>query len=274
MTNTNELPLPVIDALPLGAHRLMSLTDEALFQACGVRIAYFRRDGGVSAGQFASLNCSFDVGDSPQAVERNLGRVCQALGVPNAVPHMLHQVHGADIVRVHAQVNGGVQSGQVREDADGLLVEERDAVALLISADCPLIVVVSPTGRFVVVHAGWRGTVAGIAGKAVRELARLDACDPSCYNAYIGPHIRSECFQVQADVKQRFLDEYGWQCVTDECHVSLAAAIMQDLMRNGMDASRIADSGICTKCNSQRYFSYRATEGKCGRHCAAVVRLR
>ena len=273
MASTNELPLPVLDALPLGAHRVMALTDDALFQACGVRIAFFGRDGGVSVGQFSSLNCSPDVGDSPQAVKRNHGIVCEALGVPDARLFVPCQVHGVDIVQVGESAGEGALRSQERQTADGLLVAQRGVVALLNSADCPIVNVVSPTGRFVIFHAGWRGAVAGIAGKALQALVQLDAGDPSGYNAYIGPHIRSECFQVQADVSRRFLDEFGQGCVPDDRHVSLAAAITQDLTRNGMDISRIADAGICTKCNPDRYYSYRATDGKCGRHGAAAVRI-
>lgn len=273
MTPSYELPLPVLDALPLGAHRLMALTDEALAEVCGVRIAFFGRDGGTSTGQYASLNCSPSIGDDVHSVERNHALVCEAVGAPGVKPVVPFQVHGTDIVAVTEDACLDDARERAREGADGLLVEQSGVVALLNSADCPIVAVVSPTGRFAVVHAGWRGAVAGIAGKAVCELSRRCDHDPSLCNAYISPHIRSECFQVGEDVAQRFADRFGSECIAEERHVSLARAIGIDLIRNGMDAARIADAGICTKCNPGRYYSYRASEGKCGRQATVVMHV-
>ena len=402
------LPLPKLDALPLGAHRLLRyedgtnntsscraeavsegadngrtkagngasimavgeshdgalpvLTDEALFEACGVRIAFTGREGGVSEGPYAKLNCASHVEDDEQAVLRNRQIVLDALGVPNARLIVPNQVHGTNVVCVGGpddratatgstaassanpsatyQAHGtnavceGGSAGTVNTDgfmapnqvlgaddahigdstgtanaagqsvadpatsaaadlivpvagkvlsvsdaleeaaegADAIVVKVPEVAALLNYADCLSLIIVAPSGSFAVVHAGWRGAAAHIASKAALELAEQTGEDPSQLNAYIGPHIRSECFEVSAEVAEQFAAEFGASVVVGKRHVSLARAVACDLESAGMSPQRIADCGICTKCNPDRYFSYRATNGRCGRHSAAAVR--
>lgn len=268
-----QFPFPVLDALPLGAHRLVALTDEALFEACGVRVMFTGREGGVSAGAYSSLNTGSHVDDDPVAVERNRRLVLEAAGAPDAPLVVPNQVHGTNFVNVPSAEGVRAAMAEAAEGADGVLVDVPGVAALLNFADCLPLVIVSPSGRFAVAHAGWRGAVAGIAGKAARVLAEGDACEPGEFNAYIGPHIRSECFEVGEEVAARFAAEFGNAVLEDERHVSLAAAVAADLVRVGFDARRIADCGICTKCHSDRYYSYRASNGECGRHAAFAVRF-
>ena len=289
MACTRELPLPVLDALPMGAHRLKVLTDEALAHACGVRIMFTDRSGGVSAGQFSELNLSPDVGDDVLAVERNIQIVREAAHAEAAGLIALEQVHGTRVVTVDASGETGgptdgrpaaglvqdpmeIAGGCGRQKADGVIVSGLDAAVLLISADCPLVVVVSPSGRFAVLHAGWRGAVAGIAGKVVTRLAHADSYTPADFNAYIGPHICTDCFEVGEDVAHRFVEAFGPASVPRERHVDLAQAIATDLANRGMNVSRILDANLCTSCHSHRFFSYRATGGACGRQGVFVVR--
>lgn len=281
MDSKAALPLPTLNALPLGAHSLLVLTDPALFERCGVRIAFTGRAGGVSEGCFASLNCGGAVGDEPQAVAENRRRVAQALGAEGAPLLVPKQVHGTSLVTVDSVEDEALAAAReaALAGADGLVVAVPDVMALLNFADCLPLILVAPSGRFAVLHAGWRGAVAGIAAKGLRALCQLDPCDPAEVNAYIGPHIRSCCFEVGPDVAKRFQDAFDSErlpglaaAVPDADHVSLAAAVTRDLVGAGVLPERIVDAGICTQCNPERYFSYRATQGHCGRHTAAAFR--
>ncbi|MBR0404340.1 MAG: laccase domain-containing protein [Eggerthellaceae bacterium] len=272
MAGRTQLPLPQLDALPLGAHRaLRALTDEGLYEACDVRIAFTNREGGVSEGPYASLNCGAHVEDDPAAVARNRQIVLDALGTPNAKLIVPNQVHGTNIVCV-GQGNADEVQDKAAEGADALVVIAPDVAALLNFADCLPLIVVAPSGAFAVGHGGWRGAVAHIASKAALELAAQTGEDTAQFNAYIGPHIRSECFEVGVEVAEQFAAEFGASVVEGERHVSLARAVACDLVAAGLEPQRIADCGICTKCNPDRYFSYRATQGCCGRHSAVAVR--
>ena len=249
------------------------LTDQSLFEHAGVRIAFAGRAGGVSTGPFASLDTASHVGDDPACVERNraiLMEACGCAGAPLVVPL---QVHGTHVVNVAGAADAARTQAEADEGADAVTVTAPGAVALLHSADCLVLCVVSPTGRFAVAHAGWRGAVAGIAGKAVRALVEADrqaeagACgDPSGYNAYLGPHIGAECFEVSVDIARQFQDAFGERAIASYRHVDLAGAVAVDLIRAGICEHRICDCAICTKCNADAYYSYRAAGGECGRH--------
>lgn len=262
--------MPVLKERKLGG--ISALTDEALFEACGVRIAFTGRAGGVSTGPYASLNTGDHVEDDLACVLRNRAIVMDALGFPGASLVVPKQVHGAEIVKVASPDD--VPSAQERASAgaDAVMVEAPGVGALLNFADCLPLILAAPSGRFAVVHAGWRGALAGIAGKAARELAQAEGAGVAAeLNAYIGPHIRSECFETNGEVAAQFADAYGADVLADDRHVSLARVVSNDLARAGVSRDRIADVGICTVCNADRYFSYRAADGICGRHAAVAI---
>lgn len=272
-----SLPLPALDARPWGAHRLFLHTDDALFDAVGVLIAFTGRAGGASVGAWEGLNLGTHVKDDPAAVAENRRRLMDVLGVADAPLIVPNQVHGTNLVDVDSASADDVEAARAaaQEGADGIVCGVSNVAALLCFADCLPLVIVSPTGRFAVAHAGWRGAVAGIAGAAVRRLAHADAAQgiaPASYNAYIGPYIHVECFETGADVAQRFVDAYGADVAPDPRHVDLGRAVATDLVRAGCSPDRIADAGACTRCNPDVYYSYRASGGVCGRHGAFAIR--
>ena len=271
------LPLP--NLVPWDQGGLFLLADRGLERATGVCVAFAGRLGGASAGPYATLNLGGHVQDAVDAVQENRRRLLAALGaegMPLVVPN---QVHGTRIVAIDDASDIEDACAAAAEGADGLLVGVPDVAALLCFADCVPVVLASPTGRFAVVHAGWRGAVAGIAGKAARLLAARDAAElgiaPSAaaarLNAYLGPHIHAECFETGADVRARFVDRYGADVAPDGRHVDLARALECDLAGAGLTAERILDAGACTACRPDDYFSYRASGGICGRHGAIAV---
>ena len=269
------MPQPRLDALPLGAHSLSVLTDEALFAACGVRVAFTGRQGGVSAAPYASLNTAGHVGDDMANVERNRAIVLESLGCEDAPCIVPNQVHGANIVHVESSADVPRAAAEAKEGADAVLVEACDVAALMNFADCLSFIIVAPSGRFVVGHAGWRGALAGIVGKAARELVAAGSpdCDvPEALNVYIGPHICADCFETSAEIAAQFADAFDADVLKDDRHVSLARAVETDLARAGVSPDRVVDSGACSVCDNDRYFSYRV-EGVCGRHAAVAVRI-
>lgn len=267
---------------------ISAYTDEALYAATGVRIAFTTRDGGVSEGPYASLNLGSHVNDDLASVEENRRRVQQAFsceGMPLIVPN---QVHGDEVLELGASDELGESLSlaeaqrlalRAREGADGLVVNAPNVAALLCYADCVPVIIVSPTGRFAVVHAGWRGVDNLISVKAVRAMALadeplLDAEAASVYNVYIGPHIGPECFETGADVHARFVSQFGEACAFDGTHIDLAEGLRIQLEKAGVDRARIYDLAKCTVCENGEFFSYRGQGGTCGRHGAFAVRVR
>lgn len=278
----NTLPAPHLDARPCGARRISMLTDQALFDACGVRVAFTGRAGGVSEGAFASLNLGAHVQDNLDHVMENRARVMEALDAPDTSVIVPNQVHGTTIVDINSASAAQLVAAQQRAQAgaDALAVSVPGVAALLCFADCTPVIIVSPTGRFVVAHAGWRGVVGNIAVLSAQRLAQADgACGTDQvranlggYNVYIGPHIHACHFEVGQDVADTFRSRFGATCIEGQRHVSMLDALRTSLVAAGVDAARICDEGICTQCNSQAYYSYRASGGTCGRHGAVAFR--
>src|SRR5262249_39887769 len=157
--NGADLPAP---AMPPGP-RLPVLQVEGWEAIPDLVHGFYGRRGGASEGVFAALNLSVRVGDSPQAVEENWCRLTHALGGASRVVTM-RQVHGADVATVD-------DAGAAVEEADALVSRARGVVLGVLTADCVPILLVAPHERVVAaVHAGWRGSVAGIARRAVQHL--------------------------------------------------------------------------------------------------------
>jgi len=257
---------------------IVAWTDEALLAKARVRVAFSERAGGVSAGGYASLNLATHVEDDPDCVRANRARLMEALsldGLPLVVPK---QVHGERVVALKKPDVAAVESfrAEAEKGADALLVAVRGVAALMNFADCVPLVIVAPSGRFCVVHAGWRGVENGIAVKALHQLMLGEpglSVDASCVNVYRGAYIHAECFEVGEEVRDLFIERFGASVAPDDSHIDLGRALDLQLVKAGVSAQRIADVGACTVCDNGHWFSYRAQGGICGRHAALAVAL-
>lgn len=256
---------------------LEALTDEALFRQTGVRIAFTGRTGGVSTGPYASLNLGAHVKDDPACVGENRRRAMEAFGAEGFPLIVPNQVHGDVVLTVDEPAAVPCIQKAADEGADGIVVTCAGVASLLCFADCMPVIVVSPSGAFAVVHAGWRGVMAQIAAKAVGALLEADRAQgegttADMLNVYVGPHIQAECFETSSEIHDEFVRTFGSACSAGPRHVSLVAAQRESLSRVGVDMRRVADAGICTVCCNDAYYSYRAQEGVCGRHGAFAFR--
>ena len=277
MACLNRLPYPHLEQHTVNA--IYFLTDDALASSVGVYAGFTLRFGGVSKPPYDSLNLATHVDDDARAVAQNRQLLLDALGVSQAPVLVPNQIHGTNLVTVDCgdAEAWDTYAQQAAEGADGIIVNVPEKAALLCFADCLPAIVVSPSGRFAVLHAGWRGALAGIVGKAVREMALRDKNAGFCvgaasYNLYIGPHICASCFEVSAEIARQFSEAYGSAVLLDGRHVDLAAAVAADAQRAGLDPQRVAYADECTVCNGDRLFSYRASGGVCGRQGAFGIR--
>lgn len=256
-------------------------TDEALFDATGVRIAFTTRQGGVSKPPFDTLNVGTHVSDDARAVQENRHRIMEELHGSTTRLIVPKQVHKDTFVCLDHRDDLHVRSDEAEQGADGVVIEIDEVAALLAFADCVPVILVGPNASFAVVHAGWRGVDNRIAVKALKTLAAREALRSGCSleaycaqtNVYIGPYIHAECFEVSADLAHHFADEFGSSCLFDERHVDLGAALRIQLTQAGVDPARIADLDRCTVCNHETFYSYRTDDGQTGRHAAVAVRL-
>ena len=198
--------------------------------------------------------------------------LARMLGCPHANLVACQQVHGTAIQTVDSPV--GVRRVN---DVDGLMTATPGIGLVIRVADCVPLLLYSPEiPALVVVHAGWRGTLQGIAGRAVARLAQTYGCQPGLMRAGIGPSIGPCCFKVGAAVADAFIAACGprhpciWHTETG-CHIDLGGCIHQQLTDAGLDHENIETAGLCTACNSDIFFSHRREQGKTGRFVLAAI---
>ena len=239
-----------------------------------VDFAFTERSGGVSKEPYASLNLGLHVGDNPACVAENRRRVLLALDAAGLEPRLLtaNQVHEDAVVVVSAA--GEEALARAREElaagADAVVCTVPDVPVMLLYADCTPVVLTAP-GAFAVVHSGWRGTYARIAAKAACVLAREAGCDPSAVSAFIGPHILGDEYEVSAELLQKFALQFDNIELTGSRCLDMSAVIRISLEEVGVLPCAIHDAHLSTMRLNDRFFSYRAEGGTCGRHGAVAL---
>lgn len=272
----NELELP--ELVRCDTSGISFYTDEKLFDATGIRIAFTTRKGGKSRGEYAGLNLGLHVEDDEHAVLANRGIVLEALHAPSKVITVCpNQVHGNHVCVISSLNEASLDAAiaEAHDGADALVVTCQNICAMLCYADCVPVILATSSGAFSVIHAGWRGVASRIVEKAAHCICSVTGCDPASINAYIGPYIHKECFEIGADTFKIFEREFAQDkekvCVGKD-HIDLGAAIRATLIGSGISNGRISDLDKCTSCSTDEFFSYRASGGKCGRHGALAFR--
>ncbi len=236
----------------------------------GVSFAFTERTGGVSRGDFASLNLGSSCGDDPAAVAENRRRALAAIGAGDLAGRLVcpRQVHGARVVSVTSSDDASVRVAQREAEAgaDAVVCAARDVPVLLCFADCVPVVLVAP-GGFAVAHSGWRGTMARISAATVRALCEATGAAAEDVRAYVGPHVLVDDYEVSEELAASFASEFGPQVVRGR-RLDLSRAIALTLEEEGVAPDAVAWCAASTASSTDRFFSYRAEGGSCGRHGA------
>ncbi len=194
------------------------------------------------------------------------------------------QVHGADIREVK-NFSDAKPAEDARGDAvycDAIVSDARGVMAGVKTADCvPILIGDSQTGAFAAVHAGWRGTVASVAIKALERMSTEYATKPRDITVAIGPAAGACCYEVGSEVIDAFGEHFpnatGLFNSTREAHacVDLIKANRAQLISAGVDAENIYSAPLCTMCRTDLFFSYRREKnlyGKVGRLMSVIGR--
>ncbi len=231
------------------------------------------RHGGVSRGQYATLNMGRGLGDDAAAVEENVQRVCRSLGLRREHLVSPRQRHTANVRQVDASDRGAIYDGY-----DVFVTDAPDVPLLMVYADCTPVVLYDPRRHaLALVHSGWRGTVLGAARSAVQAMSSAFGSRPADLVAAIGPSIGPCCYEVGDDVadavRSTWADAGGLLTKgdNDRSRFDLWQANERWLRDSGVE--QIEVSGLCTACHTDDFYSHRAEAGRTG-HFAAVVGLR
>lgn len=228
----------------------------------GIQAAISLRNGGVSQGDFASLNPAAHVGDDIEAVSANRAIIRQQLGLP-AEPVWLNQVHGIEVVRADHVVG--------TPDADASYTRESGVVCVVLTADClPLLFCGDGGAVIAAAHAGWRGLHAGVIDQTVK------AMNCKQLQVFLGPAIGPADFEVGDEVREAFV-------ARDSTNVGAFVAVApgkwladiyqlarNNLQRLGID--QIAGGDCSTVSDPQRFYSYRRDGARTGRMASLIWR--
>jgi YfiH family protein len=225
----------------------------------GLRHAFFDRDGGVSEGDFASLNCGYSSGDDAQLVTENRARALRRLDLAPEGLCTARQVHGAEVL-----VARRAEPGRPRMAADALVTDRAGLTLGVLSADCAPVLLADPAARVIgAAHAGWRGALSGVIEAAVRAMVELGA-RPERITAAVGPCIGKSSYEVGPELYEGFVAEDPRSAAlfepvagSDRLLLDLKGYALLRLARSGVDDwIALADD---TFADEERYFSARRT---------------
>lgn len=235
-----------------------------------VRHGFSTRNGGVSSlAHTAAMNLGYGRGDPDETVGENLRIFKEKTGMDGAPVVSAHQAHTKKVVYADGSVT-------CFDNVDGFVTDKPDVALFVKTADCQPILLCDEKARIIgACHAGWRGTVAGIAAETVAAMSRIGA-DPVNIKAACGPCISVCCFEVGrdfVDTAAYFCDEF-LQFITKEngkYHADIKAMNKHILMCAGVPEENIFVSPDCTCCDPGTFFSHRYSKGVRGTLGSAIM---
>ena len=238
------------------------------------------RPGGVSPPPYDALNLSFNVGDEPEKVRHNRKRLAAAAGIPLTSLTLARQVHDDQVSIVTKDMRG--EGAMDHEDAigetDAMVTNVPEICLMILLADCVPILLFDPSKRVIgAVHAGWKGTLQGVAQKTVKVLHAAFGCSPADLIVGIGPSIGPCCYEVGPDVVSAVKEAFG----NDQDLIrrtpshgkglfDLWKANLNQLISAGIPGKNIETAGVCTCHHGDRFYSYRYDKGRTGRFGAGI----
>jgi YfiH family protein len=255
----------------------------APLEAAGFANGFSTRNGGVSAMLGNSLNLAGFNEDSAENILENRRRFLKLFPGQWALAGCW-QVHGAD-VRLVKNLFDAKPAEDARGDTvycDAIVSDAPGVLAGVKTADCVPILIGDPQTRaFAAVHAGWRGTLAEVATKALSQMVKNYNTKPDGVVIAIGPAAGACCYEVGSEVINAFGDRFTNSAElfnpthADHACVDLIKVNRAQLTSAGVNEDRIYSAPLCTMCRTDLFFSYRREKnlhGKVGRLMSVIGR--
>lgn len=263
--------LDIVDQVPV-------LTMEG-FRLPGIRAGFSTRLGGVSSGIYASLNLALRIGDDETDVLTNYERFGNALGVDHRRISCPDQVHKTRIlVAGETDAGDGILRDKTHQEIDAQITDVKELPLIVFAADCVPILFADPVHHVVgSAHAGWRGSVAGIAAKTVKKMQEVYGSEPADILVMIGPSAGPEGYEVDETVAREVrtcgIREEEVLLPSERpghSYLNLWELNRQLLCGAGVSHEHIHIMGISTLQYPQFFFSHRRTEGKRGLNAGII----
>jgi polyphenol oxidase len=263
---------------------------EQLAEIPGLVHAVFTRLRGFSAAPFAGLNASSVTGDDPMVVARNKAEIISTLGLPLVATKPVHggavAIIGRETAAERSEKWLEPMQGRLRTtEADAMVSNEAGFALCWAYGDCAPILLYDPEHTaLALIHAGWRGTAAGVVPNTVAAMIARFNSRPGALLAGIGPAIGACCYEVGPEVQDTFAgNPLAWECArfvareprvdsvkSSGVYLDVAASNYQQLLASGILAEHINDSGYCTGCRTDLFYSHRREPWPSGRFAVAV----
>lgn len=240
----------------------------------GLVVGFTSKNGGFSEDHFSTMNLGWHVNDALDAVHSNRERLAELIGFPLRKWVGAEQTHDIHIERVMAKDagKGSIVYRDSFKSTDGFFTKAKGVLLTLCYADCvPLYFLHEETGAVGIAHAGWKGTVGGIAIEMVR-MFESEGMDIKGLHAIIGPSICKNCYVVDERVivlVEKLLEEnenkpYN-QIEHHQYELDLKQLNKRLLLTAGIIEENIKVTNFCTSCHDEHFFSHRRDKGKTGR---------
>lgn len=260
-----------------------------------VKHLFTTRLGGVSGGEFSSMNLSYTRGDEKACVDENYRRVAKVLNCQIGDITCSDQTHTTNVRKITLSDKGkGVVKPKDYFDVDGLITNEPGIVLATFYADCvPLYIVDSKNSAIGLAHSGWRGTVQKMGQVTLKAMKQEYGTSPEDVQIAIGPSICQSCYEVSEDVAKEFIAAFPnteryereylsyfaeideteriannrclcYQKENGKYQLNLWFANYVVFREAGVAQERIEITDLCTCCNSEFLFSHRASQGRRG----------
>lgn len=252
---------------------------EALDRAGGVSHGFSTREGGITVDPpKASLNLSWTRCGSPEEVIANFKIFAEGAGIDYDDMAVVNHEHGANVLRIAHEHRGCGFYKDPLPPCDGIITDDPTVTLVTSHADCGAYFFYDPVHRAIgMAHAGWKGTLLRIGAEMARRMAEEFDTDPSDIIAATGPCICRDCFEVDADLGEKFQSEFGYPGISrpgrqGKAYVDLELAAAVQFVEAGIRPESITLMNACTYENRQHFFSLRRDKGITG-SMAAYIKL-
>lgn len=252
---------------------------EALDKAGGVSHGFSTREGGITVDPpKASLNLSWTRCGSPEEVIANFKIFAEGAGIDYDDMAVVNHEHGANVLRIAHEHRGRGFYKDPLPPCDGIITDDPTVTLVTSHADCGAYFFYDPVHRAIgMAHAGWKGTLLRIGAEMARRMAEEFDTDPSDIIAATGPCICRDCFEVDADLGEKFQSEFGYPGISrpgrqGKAYVDLELAAAVQFVEAGVRPESITLMNACTYENRQHFFSHRRDKGITG-SMAAYIKL-
>ena len=230
------------------------------------------RNGGVSKGEYDSLNFRLASKDKKENIFENLNIICKELGLNPKEIYKAKQAH-TDVIKHITDENKNDYMFEVNnnEEIDGYITD-KGITTLVTTADCNAVIIYDTKNNKVAnVHSGWKGTIKKIYIQAIEKMQKEFKSNPKDLIVCVSPSVQSCCFSSEdKEFKKLFTDvwPYEYEYITQDkfnpnrFHIDLSYVIKKDLINKGVLEENIHFAGICTCCNDKHFYSYRSKTKK------------